>query len=330
MGRRTKPKKKPSKLVDYSTYLALRTVAMILSCVPLETAMALATFLGDVMSKVDRRHWHRSMENLRASFPEKPEAELRRLTRESFRLFPQLGIEFMLTPRYVKRERLARHFVIGNLGDAMKLLVERERGVVMVTGHYGNWEVLSYALAVMGFEMVATARSLDNPYINEWVLGTREKKGQRIVDKRGALKVVPEVLDDHGAVGFTADQDAGKKGMFVDFFGRPASTYKSIGILAMRYEVPIIVGFARRIANDFRFRLDVADIIYPNDWKDERDPLRYLTQRYTTAIETAVRGEPAQYLWLHRRWKTQPTEVVRKNRPVEEASAEFEVAGVSK
>jgi KDO2-lipid IV(A) lauroyltransferase len=189
----------------------------------------------------------------------------------------------------------------------------------MVTGHYGNWEVLSYALAVMGFEMVATARSLDNPYINEWVLGTREKKGQRIVDKRGALKVVPEVLDDHGAVGFTADQDAGKKGMFVDFFGRPASTYKSIGILAMRYEVPIIVGFARRIANDFRFRLDVADIIYPDDWKDEHDPLRYLTQRYTTAIETAVRGEPAQYLWLHRRWKTQPTEVTKKNRPVEAA-----------
>ena len=114
------------------------------------------------------------------------------------------------------------------------------------------------------------------------------------------------MLEGKGAVGFTADQDAGKKGMFVDFFGRSASTYKSIGILAMRYDVPVIIGYGRRLGYDFRFRIDCQDVIYPEDWKSQDDPLRYITQRYTAAIELAVRGEPGQYLWLHRRWKTRP------------------------
>ena len=319
--RKARAARKPGGAIDYATYLLVRLVTTVLHCFPLETAMHLAAFVGDIMYRVDKKHRVRSMENLRASFPDKSERELKKLTRDSFRLFPMLGVEVMLTPRYVKLEKLAKHFVLGDLGPALRLMVERERGVVLVTGHYGNWEVLSYALAVMGFEMVATARGLDNPYINEFVLGVREKKGQRIVDKRGALKIVPEVLEDHGAVGFTADQDAGKKGMFVDYFGRPASTYKSIGILAMRYEVPIVVGFARRIGYDFRFQLDVADVIYPGDWDAEADPLRYLTQRYTRAVETAVRGEPGQYLWLHRRWKTRPAEVTRRNRPGENARA---------
>ena len=305
VGKRKK-KRKPSKAVDYALYLALRVVSTTLHCFPLESAMRLAQFLGDMLYRLDKRHRLRSMENLRASFPEKSDAELRKLTRDSFRLFPLLGVEVMLTPRYVKLERLAQHFVLGNLGEAMRLLVERQQGVILVTGHYGNWEVLGYMLAVMGFESTNVARPLDNPYVNAYVLGVREKKGQRIIDKTGALREAPEVMERAGALGFTADQDAGPKGMFVDYFGRPASTYKSIGVLAMRYEVPVVGGCARRLGYDFRFRLDVQHIIYPRDWRDERDPLRYITQRYTRAIEDAVRGEPGQYLWLHRRWKTRP------------------------
>ena len=319
MGKRKR--KPPSKAQHLAEYLGVRLVSMILSCLPLELAMRLAQGAGELMYHLDKRHRVRSMENLRASFPEKSEKELNRLVRDSFQLFPMLGVEFMLTPRYVKLNRLARHFELGDLAEALRMMVKREHGVILVTGHYGNWEVLGYMLAIMGFESVSTARGLDNPYLNDYVLGVRERKGQKIVDKRGALKEVPGVLDEKGAVGFTADQDAGPKGMFVDFFGRPASSYKSIGLLAMRYEVPIVVGFARRLGFSYRFRLDIADIIWPKDWADQPDPLRYVTQRYTTAIETAVRGEPSQYLWLHRRWKTQPSVVTNKNRPGEKTAA---------
>jgi KDO2-lipid IV(A) lauroyltransferase len=114
------------------------------------------------------------------------------------------------------------------------------------------------------------------------------------------------LLDSGGAVGFVADQNAGHKGIFVDFFGRKASTYKSIGLLAMQYEVPILIGYSRRIDGRFHFKMATQDIIWPADWKDQSDPLMYITQRYTKAIEDFVREDPSQYLWLHRRWKTRP------------------------
>jgi KDO2-lipid IV(A) lauroyltransferase len=142
--------------------------------------------------------------------------------------------------------------------------------------------------------------------VNELVLGVREKQGQRIIDKKGATADVIAALKRGGAVGFIADQNAGSKGVFVDFFGRKASTYKSIGLLAMEYQVPVVIGYARRIGEGFRFKIGAQDIIYPPDWKSQDDPLRYITQRYTKAIEEMVRVDPAQYLWAHRRWKTRP------------------------
>jgi KDO2-lipid IV(A) lauroyltransferase len=137
-------------------------------------------------------------------------------------------------------------------------------------------------------------------------MNVREKQGQRIVGKKGATTEVVEVLDRGGAVGFIADQNAGSKGIFVDFFGRKASTYKSIGLLAMQYNVPVVIGYARRLDGRFKFSLGVQDVIYPADWQDQDDPLRYITQRYTSGIEQSVRADPGQYLWIHRRWKTRP------------------------
>jgi KDO2-lipid IV(A) lauroyltransferase len=176
----------------------------------------------------------------------------------------------------------------------------------MLTGHYGNWEILGYVLATLGFESTAVARPLDNPYVNDWVFGVRERQGQKVVGKKGATHEITGLLDNGGVVGFVADQNAGSKGIFVDFFGRKASTYKSIGLLAMQYEVPVLIGYARRIDGKFRFKLATQDIIWPADWKDQPDPLLYITQRYTSAIEDFVREEPSQYLWTHRRWKTRP------------------------
>src|SRR5207253_2326188 len=100
---------------------------------------------------------------------------------------------------------------------------------------------------------------------------------------------IPGVLAGGGAVAFIADQNAGSKGIFVDFFGRKASTYKSIGLLAMEYNVPIVCGYARRLDGRFRFRMGAQDIIYPRDWQAQDDPLRYITQRFTRAIEDFVR-----------------------------------------
>jgi KDO2-lipid IV(A) lauroyltransferase len=229
------------------------------------------------------------------------------MARRSMQALVMLAVEVLFTTRLIRIDTFARYVELGGgFKETLRLLLQREQGLIMLTGHYGNWEILGYVLATLGFPTVSIARPLDNPYVSDFVFGVREKTGQRIIAKKGATEEVTDVLDHHGVVGFIADQNAGSKGVFVDFFGRKASTYKSIALLAMQYEVPVVIGYARRIKDRFRFECSSQDIIYPADWKDQADPLRYITQRYTKAIEDFVRADPGQYLWVHRRWKSRP------------------------
>jgi KDO2-lipid IV(A) lauroyltransferase len=295
-----------NKLIDLSQYVGLRVVNMLLHSFPVDANLRTAKLLGDFMYTFDRKHRDRAMGNLRRSFPDMPDRQRELLARRSMQQLFMLFIEVLFTTRLVHIDTWAEYCELENFREVLQLLLKRDQGLIMLTGHFGNWEILGYVLATLGFNTTSIARPLDNPYVNEWMLGVRERKGQKIIAKKGATEEVTEVLERGGAVGFIADQNAGSKGIFVDFFGRKASTYKSIGLLAMHYEVPIVFGYARRVDDSFKFRVGAQVIIYPKDWKDEADPLRYITQRYTKAIEDFVQKDPGQYLWIHRRWKTRP------------------------
>jgi KDO2-lipid IV(A) lauroyltransferase len=293
-------------LLDRLTYVALRFVAMALHCFPVDLNLQTAKLIGTLMYALDRRHRDRALGNLRRSFPDMSERQRQRLAARSMQQLVMLAVEVLFTTRLIRLETWAHYCELENFQETLGLLLARHQGLIMLTGHYGNWEILGYVLATIGFETTSIARPLDNPYVNQWLLGVRERQGQRIIAKTGATAEVTDVLNRHGAVGFIADQNAGTKGIFVDFFGRLASTYKSIGLLAMQYEVPVVIGYARRLGDRFRFQVGVGDVIHPAEWKAQDDPLRYITQRYTRAIEQIVRADPGQYLWIHRRWKTRP------------------------
>jgi len=299
-------KKDRNALLDFLQYLGLRLVNMAVHCWPISVNLDLARAIGSGMYTLDRRHRNRALHNLRRSFPEIPERRLEILARRSMQQLVMLFFEVLFTTRLIRIDTFASHVELRNFQGTLDVMLRSKKGLIMLTGHYGNWEILGYVIATLGFETTSVARPLDNPYINEWLLGVRERQGQRIIAKKGATEEVTEILERGGAVGFIADQNAGSKGMFVDFFGRKASTYKSIGLLAMQYEVPVVIGYARRLGESFRFEIGTKDIIYPQDWQQENDPLRYITQRYTKAIEDIIRDDPGQYLWVHRRWKSRP------------------------
>jgi KDO2-lipid IV(A) lauroyltransferase len=299
-------KKVRNDLVDRLQYVALRFVSMILHSFPVNANLQTAKLIGTLMYRFDRRHRERALANLRRSFPEMTERQRQRLALRSNQDLVKLGVEVLFTTRLIHLETWGKYIDLENFREVVALLTRKVQGLILLTGHYGNWEILGYLLATLGFRTTSVARPLDNPYVNEWVLGVRERQGQRIIDKNGATNEVIDVLTNKGAVGFIADQNAGSKGVFVDFFGRKASTYKSIGLIAMQFDVPVVIGYARRHPKKFQFTVGVEDIIYPPDWKSQDDPLRYITQRYTKALEDVVRKEPGQYLWVHRRWKTRP------------------------
>jgi KDO2-lipid IV(A) lauroyltransferase len=298
--------KKRIDLIDRLAYLALRLISMILHCFPVNANLQTAKLLGSALYRFDRKHRERALGNLRRSLPELSSEQRQALAKRSMQELFMLFVEVLFTTRLLHLDTWSKYVELHQFEPVLKLLLKRRQGLLLLTAHYGNFEILGYLLAIFGFPTASVARPLDNPYVSRWLFGVREKLGQRLIVKKGATEDVMEEMERHGTVAFVADQNAGTKGMFVDFFGRKASTYKSIGLVAMQYNVPVVVGYARRVNDQFKFVAGVQDVIYPEDWKDQPDPLRYITQRYTRAIEDFIRLDPGQYWWVHRRWKTRP------------------------
>ena len=296
-----------NKTADYLAYLGVRLVAMFVHMFPWQTIYAGAARLGNAWCRLDRRHRDRAAEHIRQCFPEWDEAKVQRTVQGSFRSLAYLAAEVLLTTRLVTLGRWRQHIDLSHMPDIFRLVVRRRTGVILIAGHFGGWEVSGYAMATLGFHGYALARSLDNPYLNEYLLGVRQRNGLTILDKDGAMKQMDTLLESERAiVGFIADQDAGPRGVFVDFFGRAASSYKAPALMAMRYGTPLAVAYGRRLDEQCRFRLGVQRIIMPEEWADKSDPVRWITQEYTAALEQVVRLDPAQYLWTYRRWKTRP------------------------
>ncbi|MHC4338003.1 MAG: lysophospholipid acyltransferase family protein, partial [Planctomycetota bacterium] len=227
--------------------------------------------------------------------------------RRSFEHIVMLTIDILFTPRLVKKNNW-RDYSRFKTAEKAKWLMQERRGLLMVAAHYSNFEIMGYMLGLFGFDVYSIARPLDNRFISRYLYDVRQRAGQKIIDKKGASELMDKIASSGTTLCFIADQDAGRKGIFVDFFGRKASTYKSIGLLAMSNNIPIGVGYSRRVNNRFFFEIGVNRIIFPDEWQDKDDPLEWITAEYTKAIERFVREDPSQYWWLHRRWRHRPKE----------------------
>ncbi len=242
---------------------------------------------------------------MRASFPEKDEKWHQEVGVRSFEQLAMLAVDVIFTPKLVRKDNW-RQYSRFKKAERIKWMCKEEKGIILAGAHYGNFELIGYMMGLFGFKIYSIARPLDNPFISKYLYGVREAKGQKIIDKKGAAELFGKVASIGATVGFIADQDAGPKGIFVDFFGRKASTYKSIGLLALTENLPIGIGYVRRIDNRFFFEIGLTRLIMPQEWADKKDPLLWITQEYTKAFETFIREDPTQYWWLHRRWKHRP------------------------
>ena len=268
--------------------------------------MRSASLVGDFYYNLVKRRREGAIHNIATSFPEWDLDKIKKTARGSMRhMFKLFLAEAVQMPSLITPTTYHKYIEFRDVEEITERLV-RNKPIIFITGHCGNWELLGYSLSVLGHSIAAVARPLDNPLVNDWVLGIRQKYGMQIITKWGSIPILQDLITSGGSIGFIADQNAGGQGMFVPFFGRLASTYKSIGLLAMRYKVPVAAVHAKRVGGQFKYEISITDYIRPEDWADQLDPLFYITARYNKAIETMVRDAPDQYLWLHRRWKSRP------------------------
>jgi len=298
--------KRRKPLLDLVVYLAVRAVVCLAQMLTIRRSYKLADALAALVYRIDKRHRQVALDNLGHAFGEElTDAERDRIVRDVYRHFLRTVVEMLHIPRILKLTNWRDYIQVENYEPVIERLL-KGGPMIMLTGHYGNWEMAGYLFGAFGFQPNSVARVLDNPRLERFLRSFRERTGQRMIAKKGGYDQMLEILNQGGLLTMLADQDAGPRGVFVDFFGRPASTFKAIALLAIEYQAPIVVGGARRLGDEFRYELVVEEIIEPSVAEDAADPVFELTRRYTAALERVIRRDPSQYFWLHRRWKHRP------------------------
>lgn len=298
---------KPRNLVaDYLVYLVVRSLLCIIQALPYAAALALAKGLAWLAYTIDCRHRLVADENLQHAFPGRyTDAKRTELVKGVYRHLCTLLIEIAFLHRKMYLTNWRRHQDLRN-GKLLVGTLLLGRPLVMITGHFGNWELSSYALGLLGFNIHGVARDLDNPFLDRFLRGFREKTGQTMLSKNRDWPQMQAVLAGGGRLGMLADQDAGQKGLFVDFFGRPASTYRAIALLSLEYNAPLLISLTVKIGEPLRYENIIPDVIFPEEYQSRPDAVVAITKRFTEAMERVIREHPEQYFWLHRRWKHQP------------------------
>lgn len=240
---------------------------------------------------------------VRAAFPELPPEEVQRIARASYANLGRTTTETALLSLY-DRERIIDMFEEVEGWSIVEERLAREKGLILVTGHLGNWELGGAYLAARGVPMQAVARYMENPLFDRYLTRTRERIGMRIVHDDEAVRRVPRSLRDGNAVAFLVDQGAvGLASTWVPFFGRLAKTPRGPAVFALRLGAPVVFGAAIRQPSG-RFRLTFEPIDSSSSGNLEADVERIVTD-YTATLERWVRRAPEQYFWHHRRWKHQ-------------------------
>jgi Kdo2-lipid IVA lauroyltransferase/acyltransferase len=310
-------KKPRNPKLDYLIYLVVRSLVCILQAVPKPMAIGFARLLAALAYQVDKRHREVARENLNHAFPELKNnpAKIDRMIRGCYHHYALVLIEILIMPRcfHVHNWRDMGKLVNGK-GILRPLLGNRP--VLIVTGHYGNWEMAGFAMGTFGFKTYAIARVLDNPHLEKFLKYFRQKTGQTILAKKGDFENITEVLARGGAIATLADQDAGERGQFVNFFNRPASTHKAVALMAMQFDALMVVVGIPRVGRFLQYEIQIEDVIDPRDFAQDPKAIQTITERYTNGLERLVRNHPEQYFWLHRRWKNQPKERKKKAQAV--------------
>jgi len=316
-----------NRAADLAVYLVVRLIVCVVQALPARLAYKLADTLAWAIYSVANRRRKIAAENLAAAFPELATDPVAtdRLVRGMFGHFLRSAIELVLVSRKLTLQTWRRYVVLPNGAKILPPLLA-DRAALIVTGHLGNWELAGISLGLFGYHTHAIARVQDNPHLERFVRRFRQSSGQGIIAKNGEFDQLAAVMKSGGKVAVLADQDAGPRGVFVNFFGRPASTHKAIALLAMQHDaVMIVTGVARVRREDHPadparihapgldpmfYAVTCEDVIDPRDYTgmSRLAAVREMTQRYTSALEELIRRHPEQYFWLHRRWKTRPTE----------------------
>ena len=233
------------KIGDFAGYLTLRLVVGLVQAMPLSACDRLARMLAWLFCDLLRFRRQVVDENLQTAFPEWSAQERHQCARSMWRHLFLMVTEIAHTPRKMHRTNWRSRYDVPQVETIVRQLLD-ERPKVIISGHYGNFELGGYLLGLFGFSTHTVARAIDNPYVDKFVNDFRGRTGQYMLPKSGSRDAIERVLNQGGILALLGDQSAGEKACWVEFFGRPASTHKAVSLFTLTYQAPTIVLGVRR------------------------------------------------------------------------------------
>jgi KDO2-lipid IV(A) lauroyltransferase len=289
--------------------LSTRTILLLFSAIPLRARKMFFRSILKIFYYLSLKHRIITLQNLINSFPEKSLAEIIKIAKDSYLNLGTTAAEFFEIPS----------LTIDNMSDWVTFeglehyenALAKKKGILFYTGHFGNWELLAACFGLKNIRVSIIYRALDNPILEDFVAWFRSFTGHKVVPKGGASKRIVELLKNNEMMGILIDQNVSwQEGVFVDFFGRPASTSKRFADLALRTKAAVVPAFIIRVS-DGRYRIVILEEVGLSRTGDEERDRFDNTQKFTGIIEDMVRQYPDQYFWLHQRWKTKKVQTER-------------------
>jgi len=285
--------------IEYLFTLGLGSLIQIL---PYQTSIYLGSFLGDLAFSLFRIRRKITLDNLgRALGHNLNKKEIKKIAREAYRNIGRGLVEYAMFPALSKRklDKLVEFEGLENVDQALK----NKKGAVLVAGHFGSWELMGAAFRQKGYPIDFLVGEQHNLLVDNLMNKYRQLMGIGIIKMGTATRGVIKALRNNRFVAMLSDQDAGKDGAIISFFGYPASTPKGPAAFALKTGAPIIMGFIIR-QNNRRQKIIFEEPIYIRRSNNRDEDIKKLTQAYTSLLEDYIRRYPDHWFWPHRRWKS--------------------------
>lgn len=292
--------------VHRAEFAAFRVLEAVVSGLSWPRRLAFGRAMGRLWYRVDRGHRTVATENLCRAFPDWSASRVEEVARANFEHLGATAAEFLGLSGETPEGVLARCRFEGLAG--LDEAVALGRGVFVLSGHQGNWELVGSAVSARGYPLWGVGRRMKNPLADRKITALRQRFGATVIPHRDAVRPVLRVLKAGGLVGFLLDQRAsGREAVMSRFFGKPVATNQGLALLALKTGAPVVTVFGERVGDEHVVRFGGPLEAPAGGSRDDR--VQQFTRAFDAAVEAEVRRRPEQWFWVHRRWRL-PRELV--------------------
>ncbi|NJN26830.1 MAG: lysophospholipid acyltransferase family protein [Cyclobacteriaceae bacterium] len=306
------------KSIKYSLIIVLiRFSLLIVKLLPWQWTSAFCARLGIVAFAVLKKEREKAISNLSIAYGhEKSIDEIRQMAREVFANLGRSFAEAAIKLDVDDKEAFFSNVEVEGLEHA-RAAFERGNGVINIVPHLGCWEAASKAYTLLGFSAGAVAKPLKNKRLNDWVMKKRTFMDFVILPRGSSYKTILAFIKQNNSLGMLIDQDTSVKGVFVDFYGKPAYTPVGAAMLALDSDATsIVASYVRTSGNKYKFIFGKPmEVVRTGNRQEE---LQINTERFHQAAETHIKQYPTQWVWMHERWKTTPEKIEARERDKQE------------